>query len=325
MLRIEVGPDDLAASRFALAPLMELEHLLRKLDRGGSQAGVAVRRTRWGRREAALRPDFRARVLRALRPTGWGVDFLAPPPTGMARDVEQDLAAVRATPLPLARAQIRRALTSDVDPEIRAYLRAPDVSARLADLLAWAWEALVAPDWPQLLAIAERDVLHRADRLARAGWAGVLEDMHPSLRWAGGAVTVRARATQHTALDGRGLLFVPSVFLHPGLATYLEPPWQPTIAYPARGSAALWEGNTATPAALARLLGPARAELLLRLDTPASTTQLVGLTGFSLGAVGDHLKVLRDAGFVDRGRAGRSVVYHRTAVGDAVVAGAAGD
>ena len=70
-----------------------------------------------------------------------------------------------------------------------------------------------------------------------------------------------------------------------------------------------------------RLLGRTRAELLLRLDTPASTTQLVRTTGYALGAVGDHLRVLREAGLVARARAGPSVVYRRTPIGDAVVAG----
>lgn len=322
MLRILVGPDDLAASRFAIAPLAELEHLLRKLDRGGTQAGVAVRRSRWGRRAAEA--SLASRVLRALRPPGWGVDFIAPPPAGMANTVEDDLAAVRATPPDLARRQIRKALAAGppVDAEVRDFLADDDVVARLADTLEQMWRLLVAPDWPQLLAITERDVLHRADRLARGGWAAALDGLHPALRWEDGAVTVRQRPEHTASLDGRGLLFVPSVFLHPSLATYTEPPWQPTIMYPARGSAALWEDNVATPAALARLLGAARADLLLRLESPASTTHLVHATGFSLGAVGDHLKVLRDAGFVDRGRAGRSVIYHRTPVGDAVVAGA---
>jgi len=115
------------------------------------------------------------------------------------------------------------------------------------------------------------------------------------------------------------------VFMHPGLATYTEPPWQPAIVYPARGSAALWEPRTTTPDALARLLGGSRADLLLRLETPASTTQLVRSTGHTLGAVGDHLRVLREAGLVTRARAGRSVAYRRTPTGDAVVAGATGD
>jgi DNA-binding transcriptional ArsR family regulator len=63
-------------------------------------------------------------------------------------------------------------------------------------------------------------------------------------------------------------------------------------------------------------IGPARARVLALLDTPKSTTQLVALTGQGLGSVGRHLKIMLDAGLLRRRRAGRSVLYYRTAVGD---------
>jgi DNA-binding transcriptional ArsR family regulator len=75
--------------------------------------------------------------------------------------------------------------------------------------------------------------------------------------------------------------------------------------------------------ALGWLLGHARAELVVRLESPATPSQLVATSGHSLGAVGDHLRVLREAGLVSRARRGRSVVYRRTPIGDAVAAGAA--
>ncbi|HET9860208.1 MAG TPA: helix-turn-helix domain-containing protein [Nocardioidaceae bacterium] len=40
-----------------------------------------------------------------------------------------------------------------------------------------------------------------------------------------------------------------------------------------------------------------------------STSQLVALTGFGLGSVGGHLRILLDAGLVRRTRSGRSVLY----------------
>jgi DNA-binding transcriptional ArsR family regulator len=58
---------------------------------------------------------------------------------------------------------------------------------------------------------------------------------------------------------------------------------------------------------------------LIRLDTPKSTTQLVALTGQPLGSVGRHLKVLHEAGLASRRRAGRSVLYYRTPLGDSLV------
>jgi DNA-binding transcriptional ArsR family regulator len=73
------------------------------------------------------------------------------------------------------------------------------------------------------------------------------------------------------------------------------------------------------PETLAAWLGPAQARVLGLLGAPKSTTQLAGLTGQGLGSVGRHLKVARDARLIQRRRAGRSVLYYRTAAGDVLV------
>ena len=172
-------------------------------------------------------------------------------------------------------------------------------------------------------AILERDVVYRAGQLTSRGWAAALGDLHPGLSWHEGRIELsRWSGDEDAELGGRGLLFVPSVFVWPGLALSLEPPWPPALVYPARGVAALWErpGRKEHGAALDRLLGPSRAAVLLALDEPASTTQLVAALGQSLGGVGDHLAVLREAGLITRARSGRSVLYRRTPVGDALAA-----
>ena len=60
--------------------------------------------------------------------------------------------------------------------------------------------------------------------------------------------------------------------------------------------------------------------MLVALDEPRSTTGLVESLGLPLGSVGNHLRVLLDAGLVLRRRAGREVLYWRTALGDSLVA-----
>jgi DNA-binding transcriptional ArsR family regulator len=87
------------------------------------------------------------------------------------------------------------------------------------------------------------------------------------------------------------------------------------VTYPCTG----WLAQAAAgpvPEALTRLLGPVRGRVLTLLASPCSTTQLVALTGHGLGSVGGHLKVLLDAGLVQRRRSGRSVLYYRTPLGD---------
>ena len=76
-----------------------------------------------------------------------------------------------------------------------------------------------------------------------------------------------------------------------------------------------------SPGALARLIGPARAGILVQLAEPRSTSRLVASTGYVLGSVGSHLKVLLDAELVQRRRAGRSVLYYRTSLGDRLAGG----
>jgi DNA-binding transcriptional ArsR family regulator len=109
----------------------------------------------------------------------------------------------------------------------------------------------------------------------------------------------------------------------PDIAAHLEDPWPRTLVYPARGTAALW-GEQATvpqPDALTALVGRARARLLLALDAPASTSHLARSLAMAPGAVGDHLAILRGAGLLVRARSGRSVLYRRTPLGEALVAG----
>lgn len=47
-------------------------------------------------------------------------------------------------------------------------------------------------------------------------------------------------------------------------------------------------------------------------DWLAATTQLAAVTGLALGTIGDHLRILADAGLAERHRSGAHVLYHRT-------------
>ena len=71
----------------------------------------------------------------------------------------------------------------------------------------------------------------------------------------------------------------------------------------------------AAPEPLRRLLGPTRAEILLLIGPPITTTQLAAVTGLALGTIGDHLRVLTDAGLAERHRSGHtsSTTEHRPA------------
>ena len=338
MLRFPLEADDLLRSRFAVSPLFEFASLIRTLAEARSRAGSRGERAGgrvvpWLER---LIPEFTrlqteddafAAVL-ALHSQHHGPAFTSPPPKGMAQSIDDDLAAVRATPLAQARREIRDCLAhrSTTEKRVLTVLRSPAVVDRVADALEASWRSLFAAEWLRLRAICERDVLHRSAELGRTGWAAAFSGL-PRVRWRAGALEVSvAGPTRTVPLGGAGLLLVPSVFVWPGIAAFADDPWPKAVVYPARGVGALWEGPAAIgTGALGDLVGRSRARLLGALDTPTSTTALARATGLATGAVGDHLAVLRRAGLVDGTRAGRAVLYRRTALGDALAAVATGD
>jgi Helix-turn-helix domain len=324
VLRFEVTAEDLLHSRFAMSPLFELDSLVRRL------AGKSDRRlpAAWAARlapayrELLRDPAFRAVI--ALHSPRSGPSFLAPPPAGLTQTIDDDLAAVRRVPPTVARTEIRTCLERSPchDAEALAVLRARDVLPRLAAVLQRAWTTLLLPDWPRLRVICERDVLYRSAELGRTGWVGAFAGL-PHVQWRDGGIEIaRLAVPEPIPVSGAGLLLVPSVFVWPGVAAHFEQPWPAAIIYAARGVAALWESSPPTPEALAALVGRARARLLESLAEPASTTQLARTLDLAPGAVGDHLAVLLRAGLLDRARSGRSVLYRRTPLGDALASAA---
>lgn len=318
MLRIEVGPSDIASSRFAVSPTFELAHLLRTLYRAAPGSPIA-RRFRTG--FDFVRGDPAVQAFAWLQGPGTGASFSAPPPAAMGQTIDDDLAVIRGAAPEVVAAEVAeiRGLRRPVAP-VAAVLDDPRLTDRLADAIARSWRAVLEPGWPRVRAVLERDVRFRAERLTEVGWSAALTGMHPTLAWADGAVTVDRVLEATTTLGGRGLLLVPSAFIGQGLAVYGEAAWQPTIVYPSRGAGLVFEEADPPTDPLAPLLGRTRAGLLLALAVASSTSQLAALTGASIGATGDHLRVLLDAGLVARTRLGRSVLYRRTPLGDALAA-----
>ncbi|GAA5706831.1 hypothetical protein AQJ43_36640 [Streptomyces avermitilis] len=322
MLRLEVTGDALLHSRFALSPAFELASLLRALS-GRSESRLPLR---WS---ARLSPEFQ-RLRRetgldavlALQTDRFGAELIAPPPSSLGHSWEDDLSAMLSTSPVQARHEAERCIATGVvrDPRVIAVLRSDDLIGSVVRAMDQAWRSLLAPDWDQLRAVCERDVVYRVGQLGQSGWATVLDGLHGDLTWKDNGVSVPNAAPATVTLGGDGLLLIPSVFIGPGVAAHLDGTWPKTLIYPARGTAALW-GVHDTPGgeALEALMGRSRARLLAALETPASTTQLAKSLDMAVGAVGDHLTVLRRAGLLRRARSGRSVLYHRTALGDSLL------
>ncbi|MGW1493048.1 DUF5937 family protein [Streptomyces sp. NPDC002402] len=315
------GEADLLRIRFAISPLWETQDAVRTLKRP-ARYGYHLP---WLRR---IRQDAEGLDLTALwllMPwRGHSPDFLGPPPIGPAASFEEEIAAVRGADPEAAREDLARSLSctpgAAESPQGRALLDDPGRAIHtLADTMEQAWHALVEPEWPRLRALLEADVAFHTRRLAQGGIEGLFADLHPRLRWADGTLTLATPFDHVRVLDGQGLMLMPSVFCWPDVVTGFEPPWQPTLAYPARGIGALWAGPAGpAPQALAHLLGDRRAAVLLALDEPAGTSTLAQLLGLSPSSVSAHLSVLRDAGLLTSRRAGHQVLYERTPLGIAL-------
>ncbi|WP_433149507.1 winged helix-turn-helix domain-containing protein [Actinomadura nitritigenes] len=315
----EITADTLAGSRFAVSPLAEATACLKAL-RWERPANPAERA--W--LDAHL-PAYRARtaadpvaalLVRAMFAPTWNADFVTTTPAGGSEaSFDAELDRMRSTPPDVAREDLAVAL----DGRLPAALDRDDLPDRAADLIAWVWTETVRPDWPRRRRIFEADIVARAAHLSRGGWAAALADMRPGLRWLGAnRLQINAHDNPPRALSGERLVFVP-VTVGETWSSWNRARSRYAIVYPCSGVLA-GAGAVPSPGALGALLGPVRASVLLLLDSPKSTTQLVALTGRGLGSVGRHLKILLDARLVERRRAGRSVLYYRTEAGEALVA-----
>ncbi|WP_131738349.1 hypothetical protein [Actinomadura roseirufa] len=110
MIRFEAGAEDLLHSRFALSPLFELDGLLRALTGMAEQSLPPAWTARLAPELARLRATTPLEAVLALLTPRTGPTFIAPPPRGLAQTIEDDLAAVRATPATVARREIAEAL-----------------------------------------------------------------------------------------------------------------------------------------------------------------------------------------------------------------------
>lgn len=322
MVRFVFSFEDLALTRFAISPMWELVHSLLAL-RDPSHAALHLP---WLRSLSGRMQGLELERAVALSPPrGYTADFLLPVPTGPLGDIGDDLAALRATPV----SQIRADMTLFAGqhrngPRIaEPWLAHPRRElGRLADLLEAYWERAIAPMWPRLRAFLDADIAYRARLLASKGPEAVFGDIHANVEWHQPHLDVRVPVHDATfPLDGRGLLLLPSAFAASRPFVMDRAPWQPTLSYPARGIATLWEEGTPAPDALVRLLGSSRGGMLADLDAPRSTTELARRLSLSPATTSHHLTALRDAGLVSARRDGRSVLYARTELGDALAAG----
>jgi DNA-binding transcriptional ArsR family regulator len=264
-------------------------------------------------------------LLSLLPARGYIPDFITPPPRSPLERIDEELERIRATAprqiekeLEIFAGQHGNRLPEPAQPLRRNPRRE---LPRLVDAMETYWERAVEPSWPRLLALLSADLRHRATRLTEGGPEQLFDDLHSTVSYEGEWLHVKQPWRGTVELEGRGLLLVPSAFSSQRPSIIAIQPWQPTLIYPARGVALLWESPREAAPELAGLVGATRAQVLVSLDAPQSTTELATRLGLTPGGVSQHLSVLARAALVAREREGRVVLYARTSLGDALVAG----
>lgn len=322
MLKFDLVSDELARTRFACSALHETVASLRVL----ADPTAHPMHLPWLRDAVPRAAGLDLTLLRSLVPAdGYIPDFVMPPPDSPLPEFAVELDRIAVTPASQVRAELAIVFPEGPPPIAAELVRDPlEMLRRLREQLAAYFAATLAHRWPAMRALLQADIAYRARRLADGGARALFADLHPAVRLKrGGRLELATRYHAPTALDGRGLLLMPSVFAWPSIYVVTDPPWQPTLIYPARGVATVWEpAPDPTSSALASVLGRTRAQLLSALDVPRTGQALAQVLNVTPGAVSQHVAALRSAGLLSTHRDGRHVIARRTSLADQLLGAA---
>jgi DNA-binding transcriptional ArsR family regulator len=311
VIELRLGPQDVLRLRFAISPLWETLAAVRAVTVGPLPAALQP----WRRLVEPPRTPLLTAVQTGTRYTP---DFLTPPPLAGERSVDAEIALVAETPLDAVRRELQRsrdegAPLPDLTPR--------EARSRIVREMRLAWEQLMQPHWPRLHRVLATDVDHRSRRLVTGGIAAVMADLNPAVTFQQDALRVRGPVTERRDLEGEGVVLMPSLFGTGRPLIILDPPYQPTLIYPARGVATAFTRPVAPAGALITLMGQGRAEVLAALDDAAGTGELAVQLFRADSTVSAHLHALRNAGLAEVSRIGKASRWQRTPLGDALVAG----
>jgi DNA-binding transcriptional ArsR family regulator len=325
MLRIDLGADAVARTRFAISPIHALGQLLFQFSRHPDQLNRELRVTTLN----AIKTEQLHLVARLLHGNreGYAPDFISPRPQEFECDLDSQLHRV-ATAAQHRIAYEMRAFVNcnaiwglgavETSPVV---LRALDrgeafLANAIAGQLEQLWRTVLQPMWPPIRAQMEADISHRSGAMARSGFAAMVNDVCPTLRWHRSGIDIDLRRgwrsddfpeiTDEVSADTAFL--IPSAFSKTSMYSIdadNAPDKQPlAIIYPLLPT-------TAPGHEYGELIGESRSRILADLTTPRTTAEIAERLHLSRATVSYHLQVLLRSGLLSRSRQARQVYYER--------------
>lgn len=314
MLSLRVDADTVARTRFSPSPAAESLSWLKLAAASGRHPVFGdpgpLARTSLAHPDVALLADLLPRNGDSYAP-----DLLTPQPGADRGDLlDEQLARIEAVAQDVLETQVFTYTRSHWSRPLRAATRRIAESGRmprrLANGLARFWRDTLADSWPDLRSIIDQDIADRATAMATHGVGRALGALHPDIAWAGDALTLGKSWDGEIDVTGRDLVLAPCVLSRSDVVIQVDTPGQFVLYYPAQRVGASRDRGSA---GIAQVVGGVRAALLADLDTARSTAELASRIGYTPGTVSYHLSALHRARLVTKVRAGRYVLYQRTA------------
>jgi hypothetical protein len=324
MLTVHLTSDDLLNVRFAYSPLLEIPASYWVLQNPFQQAA----HRRWVEEANHALYDAEFPFLEGLLPANRACipRFLTPMPHAQRLNIDNEFEEVLETPQEAIREDVLSVIAFDGENEVRRYFLSHPYEAVvcLVDEMREYWQRTMAHHWTGMLAMLEQDVLYRARMVAIEGASAAFTDMG-KVAYRSGQLHIQptpmARQDDWDLhLEGQGVQLVPSVIAGFGRYLGIFPDAPLMLAYEARGTG-LWMQPPERPKqSLELALGASRAQVLIGLRTPSSTTELALRLHVSAGSISQHLMRLAGAGLVESRRSGKRVYYHLTERGESLIA-----
>ena len=324
MLRIRFEPQDLGRVRLVPEPdpLWELVLSLAQLSRPWPAGAAHETWQAQARLATASGLARRARdLLSALVPAkGDFPDFLTPV---AGRDgLDAGLEAIRELPRDVLHNDLVAASGgAEHVPRWAHGLAEGDRDARtLLDVaLREYFRAALEPHWHVIRQHVVADRSARTQQSTVLGVDALLSELSPGIRWHWPVLEADYPHDRVLELRGRGLVLIPSFFCELTPVTFIDEDLPPVLVYPASWARPADEPGPVVAAALVNVLGRTRANILLVLRQPCSTTDLAARIAMSVASASHHVGLLRDAGLVRTTRTGPSVRHQLTPLGYALL------